>query len=174
MTIGKREDFEHWLHGKSIMLGPNGPYIPGIVDRLSGELPVSYSRMIAFCDVILHPFFTLPVSGAAMSACNSALWDETVTPLLFNRYRASVIRMENDVMDTEFTAFESAEFDDLYALSLITGLGRWDAWIVREDPAYVVELSHDGFATVTMSANPTLAGLIANRLSEAGFCCSKI
>lgn len=169
MTVGTFANFKEWTRGKGISWGPTGPYLSGELQELSAELPDTYSRSIVFFDAILQPFISAQLADAALYVVNSALWTETATPLLFDRFRASAaMRRLSSVDDEGFTSFEGAAFDDLYGLSLLAALGRWDGWVVLGQPSYLVELSHDGFISIA-TALGTLLDAVAERFAEAQF-----
>ena len=149
MRVGSKNDFLSWLTALGLPLPREGVRAPADWKLVSVELPEYYGRNTLLIDAIFGLLSDPPFAGAAMCTGEFAMIsDESATSMIFDRLRSCATGQSSCAEETYFTEFDRADYDDLYSLSLIAALGRWDFWIVASDRSYIARFSHDGFCIV--------------------------
>ena len=168
MIVGSFTDFRAWLASTGATWSGSAPVVAEPVQRMSITLPETYQRHIAVIDAVFEPLAEPPFRGAALYVAESWVRGEEATPIMFNRLRSCALERKCEINEEPFTAFEPEEYDDLYALTLLAALGRWDAWVVARTRPYVIWISNDGFFDIDTSEVPVYERLAA-RVAAARF-----
>jgi hypothetical protein len=169
MRVGSENDWFAWL--TLVGLSPPreaSPPPPGW-NLISIELPEYYGRNVVLLDCVFGLLCDPPFAGAAMCTGEFAMISgESATPMIFDRLRSCAAGRETSAEELPFTEFDSTNYHDLYGLSLIAALGRWDFWIVPSDRPYMLRFSHDGFCTAG-AKSAAMIDQLSNWLKERKF-----